>query len=131
MGPGRLLRHWRKCERLDTTQRRRLVHGRRNRTPLRKGLVLEALIVRNTADRWRWELTATSLRERCTTGLKPDWGEVNSLTHKKPNQVVQKAAQNMAWSKSAKFNEEQTSIHAQLGRSPLTVMNADSCLGSQ
>ena len=68
---------------------------------MQKGSVLKAFMVRNTD-----ESTATSLRERCTAGSKPDGREVNSLTRKKPNQAVQKAAQNMAWSKSATEGSE-------------------------
>ena len=60
----------------------------------------------NTAKGWKWESTATSLIERCTTGSKPDGEEVNSLKRKKPNQTVQKAAQSMALSKSARLDEK-------------------------
>ena len=46
------------------------------------------------------------VEKRCTAASKPHGGEVNSLTRKKSNQAVQKAAQNMAWSKSTKFKYE-------------------------
>lgn len=85
------------------------VCGRKSWTTLRKGSVSDALMESSTADGWRWDSTATSLRERCTAGSRSDGGEVNSLMHKKLNQAVQKAAQSIVLSKSARLNEERIS----------------------
>ena len=52
--------------------------------------------------------TATLLRDKWTPGSKPDGGVVNSLTQRKPNQAVVKAAQSITLCGSAADREEQS-----------------------